>query len=338
MIDSLLAKGIVPDFLVRLGIRNLLKQRISEITFKNQNDKKKYLEEFISVMKSSPIAEKADKANEQHYEVPSDFYQYVLGEKLKYSCCYYEVEETLNEAEGKMLEITTQRANLQDGQKILELGCGWGSLTLFMAEKFPHSSIVGISNSKEQKKFIDAKASSMNLLNVKVITQDMNDFQPFDRFDRIVSVEMFEHIRNYKELLSRLKNSLFDNGRIFIHIFVHKETPYFFEPKDTSDWMSKYFFSGGMMPSNKLLYHFDDVFQVEDHWEVNGIHYSKTAEDWLKNMDSHKGKIMKLFKRHYGNEAQKWFHYWRVFFMACSELWKYKGGKEWFVSHYLLKK
>lgn len=335
MIDLLLAKGILPDFLIRFGIRNLLKQRLEEIYFQ---EKDKYLYDFLNLMNSSPIAVKTEKANEQHYELPSGFYKYVLGNNLKYSCCYYDGDELLSVAEEKMLKLTSERAQLQNGQKVLELGCGWGSLTLHIAKNYPNSSITGISNSKEQKKFIDEKARVLNLSNVKILTQDMNDFQPLGEFDRIVSVEMFEHIRNYRELFYRLKNCLSNNGKFFMHIFVHKNIPYLFEPKDETDWMSKYFFSGGMMPSDKLLYEFQNIFQIEEHWQVNGTHYSKTSEHWLENMDTHKTEIMDIFQEHYGKEARKWFEYWRVFFMACSELWKYRDGEEWFVSHYLLKK
>ena len=339
MIDYLLEKNILPDSLIRVGIRNLLGQRLKEINSPNVHDYDERLKKFVNELKTSPVAVKTDAANEQHYEVPTEFYQYCLGDNLKYSCCYYEGNETLTEAEEKMLELTTKRADLQDGQDILELGCGWGSLSLFMAKKFPNSKITVVSNSKIQKAHIDETAQKRGLNNLTVVTCDMNEFSIDAQFDRIVSVEMFEHMRNYQELLKRVSGFLKDDGKIFIHIFVHKDSPYLFEVQDESDWMSKYFFSGGMMPSDHLLYYFNDDLKVTNHWRVNGTHYSKTAEHWLENMDKNRTKIMKLFSDFYGkSEALKWFSYWRVFYMSCSELWKYDGGNTWFVSHYLLEK
>lgn len=340
MINLMLEKNMLPDPVVRFGIRNLLKQRIKEDIGTDHGTKVVKKNDFLEKQDTFPIAVNTVDANEQHYEVPTDFYQYVLGKNKKYSCGHWDNSTNLDDAEAEMLEITTNRAQLEDGHKILELGCGWGSLTLFMANKYPNAKITAVSNSKTQKEFIDKTAKERGLNNITVITCDINKFQIEDaNFDRIVSVEMFEHMRNYKKLLSNVKSWLSDNGKLFIHIFVHKDTPYFFDVKDESDWMSKYFFSGGIMPSDDLLYHFKDLFKVVNHDKVNGVHYSKTAEAWLENQDENKDIIMKLFTEHYGEkDALKWFSYWRVFFMACSELWKYKNGEEWFVSHYLLEK
>jgi cyclopropane-fatty-acyl-phospholipid synthase len=339
MIDHLLSKDVIPDFLIRKGIKSLLRQRLKEINIPNIEDKTSTLRHFIEGMENAPIALNTPDANEQHYEVPTDFYHYSLGPNKKYSCCLYETgNESLGEAENKMLQLTMKRAELYDGQDILELGCGWGSLTLAMAKKFPKSNITAVSNSATQKDFILSVCKINGYENVKIITQDMNDFKLDAKFDRVVSVEMFEHMRNYRALLGRVHKMLKDEGKLFIHIFVHREFPYLFEAKNDSDWMSKYFFTGGMMPSDDLLYNFTDMFKIGEHWRVNGNHYAKTARHWLENMDKNKVVITKLFKEHYGNEYKRWWSYWRIFFMSCEELWAFDNGNEWFVSHYLLEK
>lgn len=339
MIDHLLSKDIVPDFLIRSGIKSLLKQRLDEINIPNIEQKGEKIKSFLDGMKNAPIALNTVDANEQHYEVPTEFYHYSLGPHKKYSCCLYETgRETLGEAEAKMLDLTMKRADLQNGHRILELGCGWGSLTLAMAERFPNAKITAVSNSATQKDHILSVCENKGFNNVTVITCDMNDFELDQKFDRVVSVEMFEHMRNYQELLTRVYKMLDDDGKLFIHIFVHREFPYLFEAKDETDWMSKYFFTGGMMPSDDLLYNFSDLFKMEKHWRVNGKNYAKTARHWLENMDSNRAAIMKLFKDHYGDEAKKWWSYWRIFFMSCEELWAFDDGNTWFVSHYLLNK
>lgn len=339
MIDSLISTGFVPDFIIRCGIRKLLKQRIKDISPVPPESAESIKLKFVEMMKKSPIALQTRDANEQHYEVPTEFYLCALGPNLKYSCAYFDKDDSLEQAEIKMLERTVSMARIQDGDKILELGCGWGSLTLFMAKKFPNSKITGVSNSATQKLFIEQKAKTLGLSNVNIITADMNQFDTNEKFDRVVSVEMFEHMRNYQQLLSKIHRWLTDNGTLFVHIFVHKEIPYLFEVKDESDWMSKYFFSGGMMPSDDIFNYFQDHFLVSEHVRYNGTHYAETSEAWLKNTDSNKNQILELFQKHYGaKEARKWFEYWRIFFMACAELWKFNQGKEWFVSHYLLEK
>lgn len=339
MLDSMVSRGLIPDFIIRTGIRKLLKDRLKEITPKPPQSIEDAKKRFVDMMKSSPLAVQTRDANEQHYEVPTEFYLYALGPNLKYSCAYFEDGDSLSQAETKMLERTVSMARIQPGDKVLELGCGWGSLTLFMAKKFPTCQITAVSNSATQKAFIDQKAKERGLNNIKIITQDMNNFDTEERFDRVVSVEMFEHMRNYDILLSKISNWLNDKGTLFVHIFVHRSTPYLFEVKDNSDWMSKYFFSGGMMPSDDIFNFFPERFTLKEQVRYNGVHYSKTSEKWLNNMDRNKNKIMDIFKNHYGSkEADKWFEYWRIFFMACSELWKFDEGKEWFVSHYLLEK
>jgi cyclopropane-fatty-acyl-phospholipid synthase len=337
---SFLEKNLIPDFLIRIGIRKLLRQRLNEEKKENPEAQKKHLLELIEELKNSPIAIETGSANEQHYEVPTEFYQLSLGKHLKYSSCFYKDGITdLNTAEHDMLALTYERAELENGMDILELGCGWGSLSLFMAEKFPNSKITSVSNSRTQKIFIDSEIKKRNISNLSIITADMNVFSTDQKFDRVVSVEMFEHMRNYQELMKRIAGWLTDQGKLFVHIFTHKEYTYKFEVRDESDWMSKYFFTGGIMPSNDLLFYFNEHLVKKNFWIVNGIHYSKTSEAWLKNMDNHKNKVLAIFGKTYGEaDKMKWFVYWRIFFMACAELWKFNKGNEWMVCHYLFIK
>lgn len=337
--DSIISSGLVPDFIIRSGIKKLLKDRLKEITPPQPQSLAEVKTKFIEMMKSSPLAVHTRDANEQHYEVPTDFYLYALGPKLKYSCAYFDEGDALPSAEIKMLERTVKMAKISSGENVLELGCGWGSLTLFIAEKFPDCQITGVSNSVTQKLHIEQKARDRGLNNIRIVTADMNHFNTDEKFDRIVSVEMFEHMRNYEMLLSRISDWLKPKGTLFVHIFVHRTTPYLFEVKDDTDWMSKYFFSGGMMPSDDIFTYFQDKFTLKEHVRYNGTHYAQTSEEWLKNTDRHKQQIMEIFEKHYGpKEARKWFEYWRIFFMACAELFRYDNGREWFVSHYLMEK
>lgn len=338
--DKLLVNNQIPDFLIRMGIRKYLKQRLREENKGGGEAQKRHLLQFINTLKNSPIAVNTADANEQHYEVPTEFYQYCLGENLKYSCGFWKPGVTdIDISERDMLELTCERAELENGQNVLELGCGWGSLSLFMAAKYPGSIFTVVSNSRTQKQHIDEQAFLRNIQNLKVITADMNTFHTDEKFDRIVSVEMFEHMRNYKLLMQKVASFLDDHGKVFVHIFTHKEFAYLFEVKDETDWMSKYFFSGGVMPSNELLLHFNDDLNMEKQWLVNGTHYAKTSEAWLSNMDIHRDEIMPLFEQTYGkDEALKWWVYWRIFYMSCAELWNYDDGNEWMVSHYLFHK
>lgn len=339
-IDNLLVKDIFPDPLIRYGIRNLLKQRLNSEKKNNAADQQKHFMELVKYLNENPIAVNTKDANEQHYEVPTEFFKMVLGKHLKYSSGYWEVgASNLDESEKDMLELTCQRAELSNGQEILELGCGWGSLTLFMAEKYQDSQIIAVSNSRTQKKHIDTEAEKRGLKNVTVITADINHFEIDKRFDRIISVEMFEHMRNYRTLFGKIFNWLKPEGQLFVHIFTHNKYAYLFEVKDDTDWMAKYFFTGGIMPSDNLLFYFTDNFQIKNHWIVDGKNYEKTSNAWLENMDNNKEEILKLFAETYGEENKiKWWVYWRVFFMSCAELWGFKNGNEWFVSHYLFKK
>ncbi|HOZ87777.1 MAG TPA: class I SAM-dependent methyltransferase, partial [Bacteroidia bacterium] len=299
-----------------------------------------HLKNLIEELKASPIAVNTSEANEQHYEVPTQFYRYCLGPHLKYSSGYWKENVTdLSQSEKDMLELTCERAELTNGQTVLELGCGWGSLSLFMAAKYPDSNFTGVSNSHTQKIYIDEQARLNGIHNLTIITADINSFTTDSTFDRVVSVEMFEHLRNYKLLFKKITTFLKTNGKMFVHVFTHKIYAYKFEVKDESDWMSRYFFTGGIMPSNDLFSYFDDELTIVNQWAVNGLHYSKTSEAWLKNMDKHKAEILPIFGKTYGNDqALKWWVYWRIFFMACAELWGYNKGTEWMVCHYLFVK
>ena len=338
--DKLLEQDKLPDSLIRIGIRKLLRRRLKDEKLANTELQQEHLMNLIADLKGSPIAVNTPDANAQHYEVPTEFYQYCLGKHLKYSCGYWKEGVTeLDTSEADMLELTCNRAELKNGQDVLELGCGWGSLSMYMSAKYPESNFTVVSNSRTQKIYIDEQAKQRNIPNLAVITADMNNFYIDKTFDRVVSVEMFEHMRNYELLMKKVASLLKPAGKLFVHIFTHKDLAYKFEVKDESDWMSKYFFTGGIMPSDDLLLYFNKDMSIEKHRHVSGLHYAKTSEAWLVNMDKHKKEIMPIFENTYGKaNAVKWWVYWRLFYMACAELWKYKNGEEWIVSHYLFNK
>lgn len=339
-LDSLLQRGILPDVMLRLGIRRLLAATLTVKCAGSVEDRQARLMAHIAGLRESPIAIQTRDANEQHYEVPTTFYQKCLGKRLKYSSgLWTEGVNDLDAAEEAMLSLTCQRADLQNAQDVLELGCGWGSLSLWMAEHFPQSRITGVSNSRTQKEYIDGEAQKRGLGNLTILTSDMNDFDPHGTFDRVVSVEMFEHMKNYEMLLERISRWLRDEGRLFVHIFTHREIAYHYEDRGPKDWITRYFFAGGQMPSDDLLLYFQKHLRIEEHWQVSGTHYQKTAEAWLQNMDAHKAAIWPLFEATYGaGETQKWWSYWRIFFLSCAELWGYSNGNEWIVSHYRFRK
>jgi len=334
---GLLERDLLPDPLIRWGIRRLLRDRLAQESARAAAPG--HLDKFMAQLKASPIAIHTADANQQHYEVPTSFYQRVLGPRLKYSSCLWEDGTTsLAAAETAMLNLTCERAELRDGHDILELGCGWGSLSLFMAERFPASRITAVSNSRTQKEYIDSAARQRGLLNLQVITADMNDFRTDRTFDRVVSVEMFEHMRNYRDLLARVRGWLRDDGLLFVHIFCHDRFAYPFETDGDRDWMARYFFTGGIMPSFDLLSRFDDHLQQVQAWTVNGRHYARTLEAWRELMDQQKADLWPLFVQTYGaRNATRWWVYWRVFFLASAELFAFNNGQEWYVGHYLFR-
>ncbi len=338
--DKLIENDNVPDSVLRIGIRKLLKKRIADETIGDEEQQQFRLIALIEELKRSPIAIHTVDANEQHYELPTAFFQYCLGKNLKYSSGYWKPGvNDIDSSEDDMLALTCERAGLSNGQNVLELGCGWGSLSLYMAAKFSKSSFTVVSNSATQKMFIDETAKNRGINNLTAITADMNTFNIDDTFDRVVSVEMFEHMRNYKLLLAKVASFLKPDGKLFVHVFTHKTLAYKYEVLDESDWMSKYFFTGGIMPSNHLFHYFNDDLKITDHWVVNGTNYGKTAEAWLSKMDLHKKEIIPILETTYGKEnALKWWVYWRLFYMACAELFNYNKGNEWMVCHYLFER
>jgi cyclopropane-fatty-acyl-phospholipid synthase len=332
--------GIAPDRLIRAGIRTLIRQRLRGERRDSIEALREHQRAFVASLRQSPIAVETLAANEQHYEVPPEFFLHALGKRLKYSCCYYPAgSESLDEAEEHMLTLTCERAQVQDGMDILELGCGWGSLTLWMAEHYPKARITAVSNSRPQREFILERCREPGLGNVVIITADMNHFTTDLRFDRILSVEMFEHMRNYELLLRRIASWMKPEARLFVHIFCHREYAYAFKTEGPNNWMGRNFFTGGIMPSYDLLLCFQDDVTIEDRWQLSGKHYQRTAEQWLSNMDRRQGQIMPVLEDAYGKkDAALWFRRWRIFFMACAELWGFRGGEEWLVAQYLFKK
>jgi len=337
---SLLATGIdlaerapLPDAALKFGVGALVESARRRLVHQ-PNDLEA---EFAAHMALHPIAENTDAANAQHYELPQAFFGLVLGPRRKYSSCLYETDRsTLDEAEALALRSTCDHADLKDGQSILELGCGWGSLSLWMAETMPNAIITSVSNSHSQREYIEAQAFIRGLTNLKVITADMNDFGSTARYDRVVSVEMFEHMSNWRTLLERVRGWLKPDGALFIHIFTHRSTPYRFDHNDDADWIGRYFFTGGIMPSHGLIGHFPDLFTLDRDWVWNGQHYERTALDWLANFDRHNAEITEILKGVYGADAELWRKRWRLFFLATAGLFGARGGKEWAVSHYRL--
>jgi cyclopropane-fatty-acyl-phospholipid synthase len=336
---ELAEKGIIPDYFIRQGIVRNCENRLNNENVSNTEKVSSKKQIWIEQMKESPIALVPEKANEQHYEVPPAFFEKVLGKHLKYSSGYWpDGVNSLDESEESMLKLSFERAQLADGDSILELGCGWGSLTCYMASKLPNSKITAVSNSKDQKEHILNRCKNQGLDNIEVITADMNDFETESKYERVVSIEMFEHMRNYKKLLSKISSWLNDDGKLFIHIFTHQSVVYPFENQGEADWMAREFFSGGMMPSHDLLLHFQDDLIIDDVWSMSGTHYEKTSLAWVNKMDANKDSIMKIFLKTYGDDAKLWFQRWRIFFMSCEKLFGYDNGSEWGVSHYRFSK
>ncbi|NIR29656.1 MAG: class I SAM-dependent methyltransferase [Gammaproteobacteria bacterium] len=333
-------QGRVPDALIRHGIRRLCRQRLDELRASDCEAADEAYAAFLARMEVAPIAPLPHKANEQHYEVPAAFYSHVLGPRRKYSCCYWpDAVNDLEGAETEALARTCEHAALEDGLRVLELGCGWGSLTLWMAQHYPNARITAVSNSRSQREHIEAELARRRVRNVEVVTCDMNDFDLEERFDRVVSVEMFEHMRNYRRLFERIHGWLVPGGRFFMHIFCHRLVPYAFVDRDESDWMSRHFFSGGMMPSDDLPLRFQDHLKLVRRWRWSGLHYQRTANAWLANLDARRDAVWPLLECTYGrHEAGRWWMRWRIFFMACAELFGYDNGQEWWVSHYAFQR
>ena len=334
---DLTERGVLPDRVVRAGIRRLVQARLAEIGAHDPAASAAQAEAFVAGMRTAPVALVPHKANEQHYEVPSAFFEGVLGRRRKYSSAWWPDGITdLDAAEEAALAATAARAELADGQRILELGCGWGSLTLWMAERYPHAEITAVSNSHSQREHIESEARRRGLANIRVLTTNVARLRPDAPFDRVVSVEMFEHLRNWPEMFGRVASWLEPGGRFFMHVFVHPSTPYAFEERDGSDWMARHFFSGGMMPSDDLALRFQDALALRARWRWDGTHYARTAEAWLANMDARREALWPILEQTYGAEqASLWWTRWRLFFMSCAELFGHDDGREWWVAHYL---
>jgi cyclopropane-fatty-acyl-phospholipid synthase len=325
---ALAERGLVPEPVLRRAIRRLCEQRLAQVRASGG------VGAVLRDLAGSPIALVPEQANAQHYEVASEFFQLVLGRHLKYSSALWPVGvETLDAAEAAMLALTCQRADLHDGQDILELGCGWGSLSLFMARRYPSARILAVSNSATQRAFLEARRPS----NLEVVTADMNGFDPGRRFDRIVSVEMFEHMRDWPALLGRIAAWLEEKGRVFIHVFCHAREAYLFETEGADNWMGRHFFSGGIMPSYDLLPRLaTGPLAMEEQWWIDGTHYRRTAAAWRENLEARRADVLPVLRAHYGGDAHVWYHRWRMFFLACEELFGYAAGTEWGVGHYRL--
>jgi cyclopropane-fatty-acyl-phospholipid synthase len=324
----------LPDAIIRAAINRLCSRTAARLA---EDDAKNDVV-FADEMAARAIAEYTDEANEQHYEVPAAFFTRVLGPNKKYSSCFYkEAASTLQEAEEEALRQTVDHADLADGQSILELGCGWGSLSLWMARQFPHARVTAVSNSNSQREYIEAEARKRGLSNLQVVTCDMNVFDPTGKFDRIVSVEMFEHMMNWHGLMIRVRSWLKPGGRFFMHIFTHRSGSYLFDRTDREDWIAQHFFAGGVMPSHHLIRQYADIFEVEKEWRWSGAHYQRTALDWLANFDANRDEIEPVLRAVYDGETALWMRRWRWFFLATAGLFGHASGSEWGVSHYRMK-
>ncbi len=324
----------LPDVVIRAAVQRLCSRTATRLSGRSIADDSA----FAGQMMLRPIAEHADAANTQHYEVPSIFFADVLGPNRKYSACFYKTAATtLQEAEEEALRQTVEHADLADGQTILELGCGWGSLSLWMARQFPNARITAVSNSHSQREYVEEEARLRGLKNLRVVTSDMNVFAPDERFDRVVSVEMFEHMMNWRKLMTRVQSWLAPEGRFFMHVFTHRSGSYLFDRANRDDWIAQHFFTGGLMPSHHLVRQYADLFEIEKEWRWSGTHYQRTANDWLANFDARRDRIEAALRGVYGNDTALWLRRWRWFFLATSGLFGYADGSEWGVSHYRMR-
>ncbi|MFN7587536.1 MAG: SAM-dependent methyltransferase [Planctomycetota bacterium] len=337
-IDRWLERGTLPDWLVRMGIRRLLRQRLRDERAADPEQSAERLQRWLATCEQSPIAVDTAAANEQHYEVPAAFYEKVLGAHRKYSSGLWTNATTLDDAEAAMLRLSCERAELQDGMRVLDLGCGWGSMTLWIARQFPNCRVTGVSNSHSQRADILARAKAAGLHNVEIVTADANVFTPTGTFDRLVSVEMMEHTRNWRALLARVRQWLAPGGKMFVHVFTHATVGYPFVQDGDGDWMARWFFTGGQMPADAQLLRCQEDLVVDAHWRVLGTHYERTAEAWLVNFDRHRDALRPVLQQAYGERAEAMGNLWRLFFMACAELWGFDRGRQWLVSHYRLRR
>ncbi len=335
---ELAERRMLPDPVVRVGMRHLLRQRLQQERRKHSGCHGASAQAFADEMRSEPVAVATTDANEQHYELPPEFFAAVLGPYLKYSSCLWnEGVQSLADAETRMLELTCERAGIANGMDVLDLGCGWGSFSVWVGRHFPRCRVLAVSNSRAQAEFIRSRCASEGLDRIEVITADMNDFGTERKFDRVVSVEMFEHMRNWAKLFERVAGWLRPEGAFFQHVFCHRRYAYLYSDEGSGDWMARHFFTGGIMPSQDLPLRYADHLEVVDQWRVSGLHYSLTLEAWLEEMDRNRARLLPIFARTYGEDTERWFARWRMFFMACSELFRYRDGREWCVAHTLMR-
>lgn len=332
--------GLLPDWLIRLGVRATIETGLRRRYRASQEKQEAERLALLNKLKHSPIAIAVDQANQQHYEVSAEFFKLVLGARLKYSCCYWPPGiDSLDQAEDAMFQLTCERAQLENGMDILDLGCGWGSFSLWVAEHYPNSKVVAVSNSRSQKDFIDRQCRLRDIQTIQTVTSDVSNLSLNQRFDCIVSIEMFEHMKNYERLLSILSGYLRADGKLFVHIFSHRQFAFEFDASDSANWMAKTFFSGGLMPSDDLLLHFQRDLALCDHWRISGLHYAWTLRAWLDKLDHNKAEVRKALSSIYGADKERlWLANWRLFFIACEETWKIRRGSEYLVSHYLFEK